>query len=506
MNALLNLSFRYKIPIWGSLLITAATVAVSATLMLQAFHDLRRDLTSSSVSLGRTLAKTVFPAMVQEEVWRAFEIVRAPLHGQSYDDAIRPEMILVLDRNLQVFVSSHPKSVPMLAELHRLGSERARLADLIRADGEADAPVIDFSGNERIYIAVPIAEEGARVGTLVIEHSRDVFLPRFRSVAWRSAQIGLVVLAVLLPLNWYWGQRTAVPLIKLARSTGDVARGALREPPPGTYAFRDELGQLFEAFGVMVSALQEKRLLEEEMIRSERLAAIGRLSAGLAHEINNPLGGMLVALDNFKRRGGHDERTLKTVAMIERGLSHIRDTVSAMLVEAKVKSRNLAPQDLEDVQMLLAGEANRRSVAIALESGLAEPVALPAAPVRQVLMNLLLNALQASEPSSTVRCAVRHADHRLTIVTENSGRPIAPEMMSRLFEPFVSGSEAGHGLGLWVTYQIVSQLGGQIAAESREGLTRFSVSFPTEPASEASPSPSPLPAVASRGAGAPQNS
>ena len=52
------------------------------------------------------------------------------------------------------------------------------------------------------------------------------------------------------------------------------------------------------------------------MIRSERLAAIGRLSAGIAHEINNPLGGMLVALNNFKRRGGHDERTLKTVAMI----------------------------------------------------------------------------------------------------------------------------------------------------------------------------------------------
>ncbi|MBI4753926.1 MAG: HAMP domain-containing histidine kinase [Betaproteobacteria bacterium] len=483
MNALFNLSFRYKIPLWGSLLIITATLAVSSTLIVQSYEDLQSDVVSSSASLGRTLVKTLFPAMLQEEVWQAFAIVKAPLHEESGSKLIQPEMILALDRNQQVFVSSHPKAAPMLAELHRLGDDYDRLAELIRARPEVDAPILDFSGPQRIYVAVPIAEEGARLGTLVIVHSKDVFLPRFRSVAWRSAQIGLVVLAVLLPINWYWGQRTAVPLAKLARSTGDVARGALREPPPGTYAFKDELGELFEAFGVMVKALQEKQLLEQEVIRSERLAAIGRLSAGLAHEINNPLGGMLVALDNFKRRGGHDERALKTVAMIERGLSQIRDTVSAMLVEAGVKSRDLAPQDLKDVQMLLSGEAHKRSVAIEVESDIEAPVALPATLVRQVVMNLLLNAVQACEDSGTVRCAVRHADHRLAIETENGGRPIPPEMMTHLFEPFVSGNEAGHGLGLWVTYQIVSQLRGQITVESRDGLTRFSVSLPTGEAS-----------------------
>jgi len=474
-----SLSFRYKVPLWGSLLIVIATLAVSSALTVQAYDDLRRDLQSSSASLGRTLAKTLFSAMIQEEVWHAFAIIRAPLHEKSDDTLIRPEMILALDQHQRVFVSSHPKAVPMLTDIRRLDDEFARLAELIAAKPGPDAPIIDLSGARRFYAAVPVAEEGARLGTLVIVHSKEVFLPRFRAIVGRSALIGLLVLAVLLPISWYWGQRTAVPLVHLARGIGDVAHGMPPELPLETYVYRDELGQLFEAYGLMVKALQEKALLEQEVIRSERLAAIGRLSAGIAHEINNPLGGMFVALNNFKRRGSHDEPTQKTVAMLERGLAQIRDTVSAMLVEAKVKSRDFMPQDIEDVRMLLLGEAHKRSVGIRIVSDIAAPVTLPATLVRQILMNLLLNALQASEPSGTVTCSIRQDDGTLTIETENAGRAIPPEVMSHLFEPFISSNEAGHGLGLWVTYQIVSQLGGQIAARSDEGLTRFTVALPT---------------------------
>ncbi len=479
MNPLFNLSFRYKIPLWGSLLIIIATLAVSTALIAQAYDDLRSDLINSSGSLGRTLAKTLFTAMIQEEVWQAFAIIRAPLHEEAGNNPIQPEMILVADQQQRIFVSSHPKSVPMLADMRGLGKAYAHLAKLIAANSTPEAPIIEFSGAKRIYVAVPVAEEGARLGTLVIVHSKDVFLPRFRAVAWRGAGIGLLVLAVLLPINWYWGLRTAAPLVALARSTGDVARGELQAPPPGTYAYDDELGRLFQAFAVMVRSLREKALLEEEMVRSERLAAIGRLSAGIAHEINNPLGGMLVALNNFKRRTGNDERARKTVAMIERGLAQIRDTVSAMMVEAKVKSRDFAPHDVDDVQMLLSGEMHKRSVKMHVDSNLAESVALPATLLRQILMNLLLNAVQASATADTVRCTLRHTGNAFMIETENSGRPIPPEVMNHLFEPFVSNNDTGHGLGLWVTYQIVSQLGGQIAVENRDNVTRFSVSLPT---------------------------
>ena len=478
MNPLFNLSFRYKAPLWGSILIVTATLAVSAAFMKQAYDDLKSDLLHSSANLSRTLAKTLFPVMMHEEVWRAFEIVRAPLHDGPEGSMVEPEIIFALDNRQRVFVSSQPKSVSLSADIRQLGEEYARLAERIAQRPARDAAIIEFSSSRRIYIAAPVAEEGARLGTLVIVYAKDVFLPRFKNVAARGAVIGLLVLAILLPINWYWGQRTATTLVQLARSIGKVAQGVPPELPLETYPYRDELGQLFEAYGLMVKALQEKVLLEQEMIRSERLAAIGRLSAGIAHEINNPLGGMLVALDNFKHRTGNDERTLKTVAMIERGLTQVRDTVSAMMVEAKVKSRDFVPQDVEDVQTLLSGEAHKRSVVIRVDSDIAEPVALPATLVRQILMNLLLNAVQASDPSGIVRCKMRRADDKLTIETENSGRAIPPDVIKHLFEPFVSSTEAGHGLGLWVTYQIVSQLGGQITAESRHDLTCFLVSLP----------------------------
>lgn len=478
MKSPFDISFRYKIPLWGSILIVMTAVAVSASLMAQAYNDLRADLLHSSTSLGRSLAKTLFPVMLHDEVWRAFEIVAAPIDAGARANLIRPEIIIALDERQRVFVSSQPRSARVLADVRRLGGDYGRLAERIEASWNQGSEVIELVGSDRIYIAAPISEQGLHLGTLVMAYSKDVFMARFRSVAWRGALIGLLVLAVILPVNWYWGQKTTVPLVQVARGLNDTAHGRLVEPPQSNYSYRDELGQLFEAYRLLVGALREKALLEQEVIRSERLAAVGRLSAGVAHEINNPLAGMLVALANFKRRSGDDERAQKTVAILERGLTQIRDTVSAMLVDAKVKGRDFAPHDLEDVQLLLSGEAHKGAVEIDIECGLSEPVALPATLVRQILMNLLLNAVHASPASGRASCTVRPADGQLLIETTNAGGAIPADLMDHLFEPFASGNEEGHGLGLWVTYQIVTQLGGQITAESRDGLTQFRVTLP----------------------------
>ena len=480
MNRLFNVSFRYKLPIWGSILIVTTAIAVSIALMVQIYDDLEKDLLDTSASLGLTLAKPLFPIMLHEEIWRAYEFVSAPLHGNPAANPAQPELILVLDRRHRIFASTDPGNFDFQTEIGQYGHEYVQLVERLGTSLDPDAPIVHFQGAHHIYVATPVAEEGARLGTLVSVHSKDRFLPRFVKVATRGGLIGMLVLAVLLPINWYWGHRTALPLTQLASRIDDVARGVQpSEPPSGTYVYRDELGQLFDSYGLMVKSLREKILLEQKVIQSERLAAVGRLSAGLAHEINNPLGGMLVALNNFKRRGGHDERTLKTISMIERGLNHIGDTVSAMLVEAKVRSRDFAPQDIQDMRRLLAAEAYKRTVSIRFESDVVAPVPLPATLVRQILLNLLLNAIQAAEPDSTVQCVITCADGRLRLSVENAGPPIAPEIMNRLFEPFASGNDTGHGLGLWITYQIVSQINGHISAASEGGLTRFDVAIPT---------------------------
>jgi signal transduction histidine kinase len=195
---------------------------------------------------------------------------------------------------------------------------------------------------------------------------------------------------------------------------------------------------------------------------------------------------MLTALDTLKSRGGLDERALKTLGLVERGLLQVRDTVGALLVEARPQDRRLEPHDLHDIHTLMQPMAAKRRVQLAVEVDLAEPIALPAGPVRQVLINLLNNAVQAaaSDAAGWVRAAASVAGGFLHLAIANNGPPLSPEQQERLFEPFVSFREGGHGLGLWVTYQLVEQMRGKIAVECREEQVLFSVHLPLEPQEE----------------------
>ena len=244
------------------------------------------------------------------------------------------------------------------------------------------------------------------------------------------------------------------------------------------YPYKDEVGQLFAAYADMRAKLMEKAELEKEMVKSERMAAVGRLTASIAHEINNPLGGMLNAISTLKRFGSPDPVMQKTVSLLERGLSQVRDTVAALLVEAKVKSRPLNPADLEDVRILVSHAARKHATQLSWDINLATEVALPSTLVRQVLINLLLNAITAAGQSGHVALRVTASEQGVTMVIENNGKSLSPEQLSRLFEPFTQFSDNGNGLGLWICYQIVTQLGGTIQAESDTMLTRFSVTFP----------------------------
>ena len=212
------------------------------------------------------------------------------------------------------------------------------------------------------------------------------------------------------------------------------------------------------------------------MLASERLAAIGRLTAGVAHEINNPLGGMLNALSTFKRYSKSDDVSKYTVPLLERGLKQIRDTVSALLVEANPRSHKLNPEDIEDVHTLLLPTLSHKNINFTWENQIKHKVDIPSTPVRQILMNLALNAINAAYKGKEVMCEIKLEDSILKIVVENEGEEIPQSKMLQLFEPFV-GDEKGNGLGLWVTYQLVLQLDGMIEVKSSEGKTRFEVEF-----------------------------
>ncbi|MEK7439044.1 MAG: HAMP domain-containing sensor histidine kinase [Pseudomonadota bacterium] len=481
MRFLLNLSFRYKVPLLGSLLIVGTAMIISGTLLLRSYGELKSDLLRNATTQGRTMTATLFSAILHDQVWRAYEIVKAPAGDESPDRPGQAESLVVLDRQGRVYVSTNPESMPMLADFRQLSPEFASLAGIIARPGR-ETRVLELDGSDHFYVATPIVEEHARLGTLIQIYSKKVLQSRFRKSAGQAALIAFLVIVLLLPIGWYWGQRTAVPLVRLTERMEELGRRLPDNLAPELYDYQDELGRLYRAYNRTVQQLREKAQIEGQMIHSERLAAIGRLTAGIAHEVNNPLVGMLTALNTLRHHDELSPRTLKTMTLLERGLLQIKDTVGALLVEAKVKSRDFLPQDAEDVRTLIEPQARERGVSLRWDSQLKAPLSLPSSSVRQVLINLLLNAVQASGPGGEASVAITPVDAALSITVVNSGRILTETQTAHLFEPFAGTDERDRGLGLWVCYQIAQQLGGDIAVESAmrdgAGRTSFKVTLP----------------------------
>jgi two-component system, NtrC family, sensor kinase len=477
----LDLSFRHKIPLWGSVLVIVTAMAVSATLMVQTYIELEEDLVIDSDTLARALTPNLFSALLQGDVWWAYETISTPQRERADDDLPnKAENLIVVDNSLRVFVASQPRVTRMRTLLKDAGPEYAVLATRMESGDEKFGDAFGLPGYPHLFVVRPISRDGQQLGSLIVVLTRTSFMPRFYKIARYGFVAGAVILCILLPFNWYWGQRMAAPLAQLAARMQDIGQHLAKELDPVPYSHRDELGSLFNTYNKMLADLKSKEELERQVVQSDRLAALGQLAAGVAHEINNPLGGMLMAIDTLKQQGVAEPRTAKTIALLERGLGQIKDTVGALLVEARVNSRNLTPNDIEDVLVLILPQVRRKTLHLEWQSDVAADVALPATLVRQVLINLLLNAVRAAAYQGQVACRIGLADGALQISVANDGKVLSNEQMGHLFEPFSPLSEDGHGLGLWVSYQIVHQLDGKITASRNGGRMQFEVWFPIE--------------------------
>lgn len=473
-----DLSFRYKIPLRGTALIVITSVAITAALIFRAYDDLKQDLISNAEGLASVMAHTLVPAMLKDDIWRAFEVVRTPFMAAADGDSSLPaEHIVVIDNDGKIYVASDPERFRMHLPLTAAGPQFAALDQHLRENRLTDSQVLDLPRTDHLYVTTPVVSDNVRLSTLVISYPREGFTPRFARFAGRAAVATLLVLGALVPLSWYWGARLAAPLVTLAGCLGRIGR----EPPARLdcelYESKDEIGQVGTRLKELLRELQAKHELEKQVIATERLAAVGQLTASIAHEINNPLGGMLNAISTQKRYGPNDTRSEKTLALLERGLLQIKDSVSALLVEARQSSRNFGPEDMNDIRTLITPDLQRQQVALEWDVRTGT-VALSASLVRQILINLLLNAVKAVPARGRVRCRVFSDARRLVLEVSNTGPAIPDERLAHLFEPFVHYRPDGNGLGLWVCYQIVNQLGGTIQARSRGDETTFSATIP----------------------------
>ncbi len=236
----------------------------------------------------------------------------------------------------------------------------------------------------------------------------------------------------------------------------------------------------------LAEVYQELQQNFERLKRAERLYAAGQLSAGLAHEIRNPLASITGAAGILKRGHASGENRRDCLDIIEKETHRLNRLLSSFLDFARPRAPRFQRVELLSVFESVIGLAQHADGAAGIELLLEVEESLPELrcdpeQLKQVLLNLMINAIQATEGQGVVRLHAAVAADRLLIEVRDQGRGIPPAERDRIFDPFFTTKEHGTGLGLAVAAKIVEQHGGLLAAENNadRGMT-FRVEFPLD--------------------------
>ena len=246
----------------------------------------------------------------------------------------------------------------------------------------------------------------------------------------------------------------------------------------------DEVGELERGFNGMVTSLDSaKRELheshEKQIQQANKLASVGELAAGLAHEIRNPLAGIAAAVEVLAEQ--RDDREI--TAEIQRQVKRLNTTLSDLLDFARPREPEIAPCDLADLVRrmlaLLRSDAQKHRIEIVETIPADLPaISADATQVQQAVLNLLLNATQAMPGGGALMVRAAAARGRVQLMIQDTGGGIPAAIREKIFAPFFTTKHRGTGLGLAITRTIMEKNGGTIRVDSEVGTgTMFTLEF-----------------------------
>jgi signal transduction histidine kinase len=251
----------------------------------------------------------------------------------------------------------------------------------------------------------------------------------------------------------------------------------------------DEIGDLGRHFNDMVQQLREgraeiERLHRTQMSRAEHLATLGEMAAGLAHEIRNPLAGIAGVMEIVGRDLPADSPAVEVLGEVRHEVLHINRIVSELLEIARPKPPDYRLGNLvavaEHASLFARDQAAARKVTMEVVKDESLPeLEFDSGQIHQVLLNLLLNAVQASSEGGSVRVEFVSDERTVTASVTDTGKGIPPAVLPNIFRPFFTTKGDGTGLGLSLARRIVEDHGGRLEATSVVGKgSRFTLSLP----------------------------
>lgn len=249
----------------------------------------------------------------------------------------------------------------------------------------------------------------------------------------------------------------------------------------------DEIGRLSARFSALCARLERssERLdkARDQSFYNEKMASLGQLTAGIAHEINNPLGGLLNCVRNLEDDPANVELRDRYLPLLYKGLRQIESTMRQLLNFGRNDPLQLRKVDIDDdiEQCLSLLEFRMKDIELSLDLGIGTPLCIDTEAIKQIVVNIGLNAIQAMEDGGHLSVSSRCAEDKLTIQFTDTGKGITDDSLPKIFDPFFTTKEVGQGtgLGLAVTYSLVHRMGGTIKVDSKvDQGTTFTVEIP----------------------------
>jgi Signal transduction histidine kinase regulating C4-dicarboxylate transport system len=478
----------------GTKLILLLTVTIGAVMFLASFLSLRQTEAAMENALRDGLrAHSITLRFALEENYSNGIVGDARRLIDRLRENSRIYAVLVFDDNAKLVTLSQPETNEVFLEPPELKTvlETGETREFIREiDGKKYLSVItplNFAENRRgaIEIVKPLA---------LIEN--DVFNARVNWLAMTLFLLAVIFLVVALVLR----RSLTKPFQSLLIGARALGRGDLsyRVELPKT---GDELAFLAEEFNRMADNLREQRhvadreaenrlALERRLRHTERLASVGRLAAGIAHELGAPLNVIDARAEQLlEKKDAAPEKREKNLTIIRAQTARISRIVRQLLTLARPYDFRLAPVELNEAVAealeQIAETARRQNVEMDFSAGSDLKISADADYIHQVFINILTNALQAMPAGGSLKVTTGTEiknDARFAFVSfSDNGTGIAAEALEKIFDPFYTTKDIGQGtgLGLAVSHRIVEEHGGFIEAENNaSGGAVFTVHLP----------------------------
>ncbi len=443
------------------------------------FHD---ELGEKALLLSESVAITAPRAMRRKDYWPLYQSLKniaARRTGTGGSHEIITAMILDAEGLIQAHLQ--PAGNP----LGLIFSPTDELEqELLRRAMSARKPIVlsrgGFSETGFVEGVVPLFSDQKYMGVARVRLSVVLLNQKAKNSALIVLLLVFFFVIIGSALGTIVARRIVKPLTAITQGLEAVGRGEMTDFAPVPVGDRDEIGRLSFTFNQIMSELAEKKMLEEEIAMSEKLVALGRITAGVAHEVNNPLAGLLNCIDTLQKHPNDQKLIDRYLPVIDQGLHRIKDIVHALLVGLKIEENdeNVNIEHIDKLQDLITAEIGDRDIEVIWNNRADKGLHIPGK-LEQIVFNLLKNALEILPDSGMIIFNMYQKGEFLVIEVSDSGPGIPSSIRNQLFDPFFTTKPNGTGLGLWVVYRLVQSMQGIIEIESEKGHgSTFHVAVP----------------------------